>query len=161
MRLLIPVLVSLLLASAAFAQHRVISVPDEKPVSLLSELPSPLMDQRASFTAHSKLLTPQCSPAPGQLPGFSRMKRAEKEWVCVYLEEPYLADRYGISSGLSTDPQPTPTPLLTQEQPMFNTASLHREEVVEDILKWIRKQEFDFSGVIEELYVMPVGFGGR
>ena len=161
MRLLIPVLVFLLLSSAAFAQHRVVSVPDEKPASLLSDLPSPLNDHSSSFASYSILLTPQCSPAPGHLPGFSRMKRADKEWVCVYLEEPYLADRYGISSGLSTDPQPTPMSLLTQEQPMFNAASLHREEVVEDILKWIRKQEFDFSGVIEELYVMPVGFGGR
>lgn len=160
MRLRIPVFVLLLLPFIVFTQHTVGLITDENPTALIGDYSSLLGEQSSTFSHHSSMLTPHCPPTPGDLPGFSRMKRTgAKNWVCIYTDELCLAEKYDIVPGLASAPRTTPRTLITIEQPVFNTASLHREEVVEDILKWIRKQEWDFSGVIEELYMQPVGTG--
>ena len=63
-----------------------------------------------------------------------------------------LLSLYGINQRLSDSEINSSQDLLRYEEPVFKASTLHRERVISDILKQLRRQEYDFSGLIQEIY---------
>jgi len=63
-----------------------------------------------------------------------------------------MQSSYGIKLGLTSNEKSPSENLLYYEKPVFDISTLHKDEVVEEILKLIRRQDFDFSGVIQDFY---------
>ena len=63
-----------------------------------------------------------------------------------------LLSLYGINQRLSDSEINSSQDLLRYEEPVFKASTLYREKVISDILKQLRRQEYDFSGLIQEIY---------
>jgi len=63
-----------------------------------------------------------------------------------------LKSSYGIKYGLTDNEENPSKNLLHYEKPVFDISTLHKDEVIQELLKQLRLQEFDFSGVIQEFY---------
>jgi len=59
---------------------------------------------------------------------------------------------YGIGYRLISNEESSSKNLLLYEQPVFDISTLHKDEVIQELLKQLRLQEFDFSGVIQDFY---------
>ena len=59
---------------------------------------------------------------------------------------------YGINQRLSDSEINSSQDLLRYEKPVFDASSLHREKVIHDIMKQLKRNENDFSGLIQEIY---------
>jgi len=63
-----------------------------------------------------------------------------------------LLSLYGINQRLSDSEINSSQNLLHYEEPVFKASTLYREKVISDIIKQLRRQEYDFSGLIQEIY---------
>jgi len=63
-----------------------------------------------------------------------------------------LQSSYGIQLRLTSNEKSQSENLLHYEKPVFDISTLHKDEVLQELLKQLRLQEFDFSGVIQEFY---------
>ena len=63
-----------------------------------------------------------------------------------------LLSLYGINQRLSDSEITSSQDMLHYEEPVFKASTLHREKVISDIIKQLRRQEYDFSGLIQEIY---------
>lgn len=68
------------------------------------------------------------------------------------LSNPDLQSAYGINYGLISKEESSSKNLLFYEQPVFDISTLHKDEVIQELLKQLKLQEFDFSGVIQDFY---------
>jgi hypothetical protein len=58
---------------------------------------------------------------------------------------------YGINEGLSAREINSSQDLLRYEKPVFNASSLHKEKVIGDLMKQLKRNEYDFSGILQEI----------
>jgi hypothetical protein len=63
-----------------------------------------------------------------------------------------LLSLYGINQRLSDGEITSSQDMLHYEEPVFKASTLYREKVISDIIKQLRRQEYDFSGLIQEIY---------
>lgn len=160
MRLLLPVCLLFLLNAFAFGQQ---GSPLATEADLLSKpysthpafLPYPLIADDHPALDHPSLAS-YCPILPGSLPGFRRMNCSmEEPDHFMYSRGSSLADKYGISPGLMTGPSERPQGLLSYHPPEINPSWLPRKTVTRDTLKKLKWEEWDLSGLIEDVIRMP------
>jgi hypothetical protein len=59
---------------------------------------------------------------------------------------------YGIKNRLLKNEDSPSSNLMHYDKPAFDVSTLHKDEVIKELIKQLRLQEFDFSGVIQEFY---------
>ena len=154
MRMIIPACLLLFFAVSAMAQQNTLLPRDEKQAFVSHSFRSSALDHWFSFSARP-------GPSPGHLPGFRRMHCTNEELDrFAFREEACLAVKFGIAPGLSDQPEERPHSILAYQQPVFSASSLHKEQVTKDILKQLRREEWDFSGAVEGMLMRPPNFGG-
>ncbi len=80
------------------------------------------------------------------------------ELVDALQSNPNMQSSYGIKYRLTGHEESPSKNLLQYEKPVFDISTLHKDEVIQELLKQLRLQEFDFSGVIQDFYrpsIMP------
>lgn len=63
-----------------------------------------------------------------------------------------LQSSYGIKYRLTGNEDSPSKNLLHYEKPVFDISILHKDEVIEELLKQLRLQEYDFSGLVQDFY---------
>jgi len=69
----------------------------------------------------------------------------------AFHSNPCLLSVYGINEGLSAREINSSQDLLRYEKPVFNASSLHKEKVISDLMKQLKRNEYDFSGLLQEI----------
>lgn len=170
LRIIIPALLLSLCVSAVFSQQSVF-LPEDHPqlqhkqhelVFFKSQQYLPnnsyswIHNQHSLFPSHP---SSYCPIIPGSLPGFRRMHCTQEELDHFGLQaDDCLAVKYGISPDLASGVADSQQSLLSYQQPMINASWLHKNELIEGIQKQLRREEWDFSGVIEGAFMRPPGF---